>query len=287
MPDPTALEVSSSTVSAPSSSSSGNLPGSNQPGAVAPDAASPTGPQPSSTPQSQEQRTRTPERPSYVLDSEWDVATGKIREDLFGKRVSDLAAFKAEQDIRRNSLPTAPDKYEIKLPPDFQAPQGVQFQFDQNSPELKRAREIAHTRGVDQETFSDMLGVFAATKIAEQQNLAVARNAELAKLGSAAPQRIGAIETWLKARVGQKADLIIAQMRNYPVASMVEAFEDIVRLFSHQGGADYSQSGRAQPDNNGKIEGYDTMTFEQRRLAQDMRAGRVIAPSGHMAANPR
>lgn len=273
-----------------SSSSSTSQPASNPQSQGAQGAASPTGQQaPQTTPQGQDQGRQgsAPQRPPYVLESEWDITSGRIRDDVFGKRVSELAAFKAESDIRKHSLPTSPDKYEIKLPPDFRAPEGVRFEFDANSADLKRARDIAHARGVDQETFSDMLGVYAATKIGEQQQLATARTAELAKLGSAAGQRIDAIDTWLHSQVGTKADLIVSQLKNYPVASMVEAFEELARQFSHQGSAPYSQSGRAQPENDGKIEGFDSMTFEQKRAAQDARAGRTIVPSGRMAASGR
>ena len=183
-------------------------------------------------------------------------------------------AHKIEAEARKAALPQSPDKYEIKLPPDFKPPEGVKFEFDMNSPELKRFREIAHQRGMDQESFSDALGVYAANKVGELQRLSVARNAELAKLGSAAPARLDAIETWLKARVGTKANVIVAQLKNYPVASMVETFEGLMRQFSGQGAADFSQSGRQQQEDTGRISGYENMSFAQRRAAQDADAAR-------------
>jgi hypothetical protein len=39
--------------------------------------------------------------------------------DFAEKQVTDALAFRAEHDVRRQSLPTAPDKYEVKLPADF------------------------------------------------------------------------------------------------------------------------------------------------------------------------
>lgn len=188
--------------------------------------------------------------------------------------VANALKFKSEQDIRKSGLPPTADGYKIELPADFQAPQGVRFEFDPNSADLKRARELAHARGVDQETFSDMLGVYAANKIAEQQTLGVARNAEMQKLGSAGPNRIAAVEMWLKSQVGGKANLIVAQLKNFPVAGMVEMFEQLARNASNQGGADYSQSGRQQEDNTGKIPGYENMSFAQKRAAQDAAAAR-------------
>lgn len=248
---------------------------------------SPTGhPAPQPTPQDP----ATPvsaQRPPYVLNSEWDSSSGKVRDDVFGQRVSDLMARDAEAQIRKQSLPTAPDKYEVKLPADFKAPADVKFELDNNDPLLGRARELAHQRGLTQEEFSDFLGVYAASKIGEQQHLATARDAQMALLGSAANQRIDAVETWLKARVGVKADGIVAQLKNFPVAAYVEAFEEIVRQFSHQGSSQPNNSNRAQQENNGEIPGYAGMTFEQKRAAQDVRNGRVIQPTGRMAAGGR
>lgn len=278
MTDQTTQGANSQQASGQSSSSSSGQSQSGQSAQGAQGAGSQTGHQEhQTTQQGQGTQGSAPQRPAYVLESEWDSTAGRVNDEAFGKRVSELAAFRAEHDIRKNSLPAAPDKYEIKLPVDFKAPEGVNFQFDENSADLKRAREVAHARGIDQETFSDMLGVYAATKIGEQQTFANARNAELAKLGSAAQNRIDAIETWLKARTGTKAETIVAQLKNYPHAGMVEMFEEVIRQFSHQGSAPFSQSGRSTPEpTDGKIAGYDGMTFEQKRAAQDQARGHTI-----------
>lgn len=193
----------------------------------------------------------------------------------------------AEAQIRKNSLPGDPTKYDVKLPQDFQAPQGITFQFDQNDPMLAKSRELAHKRGLTQEEYSDFLGVYAATKISEHQQLSQARDAQKALLGSAADSRIAQIETWLRGRVGTKADGLVAQLKNFPVAAYVEAFEELARQFSHQGGASAPAGGRVEPDNSGRIAGYETMTFEQRRAAQDAAAGRTITPAGRMPARGR
>jgi hypothetical protein len=136
-------------------------------------------------------------------------------------QVRDALAHQAEQAVRKQTLPQSPDGYEVKLPAGFKAPEGVRFEFDMNDPGLAQFRQLAHARGMDQQTFSDALGVYAANKIGENQKLHTARAAELGKLGSAANQRIDAIETWLKSRIGAKAGLFVGQMRNYPVAAGV------------------------------------------------------------------
>jgi hypothetical protein len=190
-------------------------------------------------------------------------------------QVNDALKFKSEQDIRKSSLPAVPEGYKIELPADFQAPHGVKFEFDQNSAELQNFRKLAHARGLDQQTFSEALGIYAANRIGEQQTLGVARDAEMQKLGSAGVNRIAAVEVWLKSQVGAKANLIVAQLKNYPVAGMVEMFEQLAKNASSQGGAVYSQSGRQQQeDNTGKIPGYENMNFAQKRAAQDAQAAK-------------
>jgi hypothetical protein len=215
-------------------------------------------------------RGHSPARDSREQQAPQEERMVKVRDsDHSEQAVVDALAFKAEQDVRKQSLPPSPDKYEVKLPPSFKAPEGVKFEFDMNDPALKNFREMAHARGMDQETFSDALGIYAANKISEQQRLAPARAAELSKLGSAAENRINSVETWLKARVGNKADLIVSQMRAYPVAAMVETFETLMRDFSNQGGADFTQHGRSEQERpTGKIAGYENMTFAQKRAAQ-------------------
>ena len=178
-------------------------------------------------------------------------------------------AHKLESDARAAALPQSPDKYDVKLPGDFKAPEGANFEFNKDDPLLARARELAHKRGLSQEEFSDFLGVYAASRIGEQQTLQTAREAQKAQLGSAADSRIAAIDTWLHARVGQKADLIVSQLKVYPVASMVEAFEGIMREFSNQGSAPYSGNNRADPDPTPQVPTFDGKNFFQVRAAQD------------------
>jgi hypothetical protein len=190
---------------------------------------------------------------------------------------SDLRAAisaKAEADSRRATLPAGPADYRVELPRDFQSPAGMRFELDAADPLIGRARELAHARGIDQGTFSDMLGVYAATKIGEQQMLSNARDAELSKLGSTAQNRVDAVSTWLRARVGPDADVLVNQLARYPHAKMVSAFERIIKSFSNQGGAEFSQGGRNVEDNNsgGKIADYENMSFVGRRVAQMQRS---------------
>jgi hypothetical protein len=52
------------------------------------------------------------------------------------------------------------------------------------------------------------------------------------------------------------------------IAAQVNAFEKLQAKMSNQGGAGFSQQHRAQQDDT-KIPGFENMSFEQRRFAQD------------------
>lgn len=208
------------------------------------------------------------ERPAYVPEKYWNTEKAEVRADDFTRDFNDLSAFKAEADVRKNSLPAAPDKYEIKLPEGFKPPEGMEFQFNADDPALAQARALAHAKGWSQQDFSEALGIFASTKIGELQSINTAKQAEMNKLGSTGPQRIDAIETWFKAKIGDKANVLVQTLKNFPVAANVEALEGVIRLFSTQGGTTFSQSGRDGGDDKGEIAGYDGMSFAQRRAAQ-------------------
>jgi hypothetical protein len=184
--------------------------------------------------------------------------------------VQSAIAGRAEAQVRRSALPSAPEGYEAKLPPSFQAPPGVTFEFDAASPELARARAIAHAQGLSQETFSELLGCFAATQINGQMQQQQLREKNLAALGAAGPARIAAVSQWLAAKAGKDGAVVADFIQKFPSAPLVRSLENVIRAFSHQGGADFSQSHRANQAEEGKIPGYENMSFVQRRVAQHM-----------------
>jgi hypothetical protein len=175
-------------------------------------------------------------------------------------------ARQGAEDARKLTLPTTPEAYELKVPADFKPPADVKFEFNPNDPTIARARQLALNRGLDQDTFSDFLGCYAAERIAEASKINTARNAEIAKLGTMAPQRIDAIKTFVHATCGSELGGALEQM--LVTAKHVEAFESIINKFSRQGGTQFSQAHREGEPPKGTIPGFATMSFEQRRVAQ-------------------
>jgi hypothetical protein len=108
--------------------------------------------------------------------------------------------------------------------------------------------------------------VYAAERISEASKINTARNAEISKLGSMAPQRIDAIRTFIHATCGSDLGAAIEQM--LCTSKQVEGFEKIINQFSRQGGTPFSQGHREGEPPKGTIPGYANMSFEQKRAAQ-------------------
>src|SRR6185437_3661724 len=95
------------------------------------------------------------------------------------------------------------------------------------------------------------------------------RDVNMKQLGTAAPQRVEAVATWLQARAGADGKAMANFLRQYPSAPIVRSMESLMRAFSNQGGAEFDQRHRETVEQNaGKIPGYDGMSFVQRRTAQ-------------------
>jgi hypothetical protein len=222
-------------------------------------AARAAGQQPGAEQQSDQQRSESQPPAGGEKIKIGDV---EISPDEFKK----VMQFKGEQDARKLTLPKDANGYTLDLPADFKPPAGVKFEFNKNDPGLAQIRDVAFKRGWDQSTLSDALGVYAANKIAEGTRINGARAAEIAKLGSAAPQRIDAVKTFMHGTCGSDLGGAIEQM--LCTAKQVEAFEKIINQFSRQGGTQFSQAHRESEPPRGTIPGYANMTFEQRRAAQ-------------------
>jgi hypothetical protein len=196
---------------------------------------------------------------------------------------SDLLAAmgeRAEAASRKATLPADPDAYEIKLPDGFQAPEGVRFEFLPSDPALKSAREVAHKHGIPQDVFSEMLGVYASTKMGEAIRNAQLKDVNMRQLGTAGPQRVEAVATWLQARAGADGKTMANFLRQFPSAPIVKTMENLMRAFSNQGGADFSQSHRAEREEAaGRIPGYDNMSFTEKRVHQMAQAAQ--RPGGY------
>ncbi len=207
-----------------------------------------------------------PARPEYIPENWWDADKGFKVDDL-----NALAAFKAEYDANRAQVPEKPDGYKPALPQDFQLPEGIvipegESLIDENDPRILKAREFAHAKGLSQSDFEELIGLGVNLDLAEQATMqeAVAKQKEL--LGPKATDRIGAVKTWIAAKL--PADLAESLTSTMFTAKQVQAFETLMRL--NRGAVPGNPgAGRDGVGSSPGIEGYDKMNFRQRMAAID------------------
>lgn len=204
-------------------------------------------------------------RPDYIPETHWDAEKNAPKPE-FGQFVKDHVAFKAADDSRKLTLPKTPDDFKLALPKDFKPPEGIEFKLDETDPLFAQARTWAHKNGLSQNEFETGIGMIAASKVADQQMIQTARNAEIAKLGVNGTARVTALNTWLDAKgyAPLKGMLVTAEI--------VSTFEKLMK--DAQGGSTFSQSHRESPDEPGKIPGIEKMNFREARAAQDAYAAR-------------
>jgi hypothetical protein len=144
--------------------------------------------------------------------------------------------------------------------------------FNTNDPSLIAARNMAHSMGLSQDQFSQILGVYASHVAGQEAVLAERSRAEIAKAGVNAPQRVDAVSKWITGMVGA-ADA--APIRATLITDAhLRFFEGLMSKLTSQGSASFSQSHRVPADDKTSIPGYANMSFEQRRFAQDTQRNR-------------
>jgi hypothetical protein len=194
--------------------------------------------------------------------------------ELSAAEWNEVAAFKAADDSRRATLPKEAD-YKIELPADFVVPQGIEFSLKTDDPAYGHLRKMASEVGLSQEQFSKAIGIYAAQKVGEAQKLQMALAAERQKMGPTGTARMTAVQTFLNAKLGDLAASLILPLAT---EKQVRAYERIMQLVTGQGAADFSGAHRDPPTDGrtgGRIPGFESMTFTQRRAAQDAaKAGR-------------
>jgi hypothetical protein len=181
------------------------------------------------------------------------------------QELREFLTAKGEAELRKATLPATPNDYVPALPENFKLPDGVDFKVDAADPMLADARNWAHSRGMDQSAFSELIGIYATSKAKEQALYNTAAAAEVAKLGANGVQRVSAIDVWLR---GQLGDDLAAPVRSVLVTEkIVRAWETVIQKFQSQGVASFSQAHR-EPGNAGggrvSDEQYAKMTSGER-----------------------
>jgi hypothetical protein len=223
------------------SSSSQSPPPSGAP-AAQPGASSTPAPSPSPETQATPAPATRPEWTVGLPDKFWDAGKNEVKGADLRTEIDRLRASEAAETSRKASVPPA-DSYKLEFAKDYQLPAGTQWTWDTADPTLvTAARQFANEAGLSQDGFSKLLGIYAASRIGEDQRFATAKQAEIGKLGVNAPTRVDAVNTWLEAQLG--TDLSGALRQGMLTAKSIEAYESLMRRFTSQGVSGNPAAGR-------------------------------------------
>jgi hypothetical protein len=201
-------------------------------------------------------------------------STEKLKVGKYEVSEAEIASMmdrQSQDDLRKATIPATPADYKLELSPGAKLPGDAEYKFDGNDPSMVALKNWSHAKGFDQSTLSEMLTLYAS-HVAQQESVIAERSrAEIAKAGPNSPQRIDAVGRFITAEVGE-ADA--KQIRALIVTdSMLRYHERMIAKISNQGVASFSQQHRTAPETN-SIPGYENMSFEQKRYAQEQNAAR-------------
>jgi hypothetical protein len=193
------------------------------------------------------------------------------RDEISEQELADLRTRQAADAVRKAAFDAAlpnPDSYRAELPSDFKPPAGLEFKIDTADPAYAQFKQLAHELRLPQEAFSKFLGIKAGMDVGTQASIDAARTKEVAKLGGAGPARIDNVTRMMDGYgLGALKPSLVT-------AAQVEALEAHFARLETQGAASFSQKHRVAPPSDDRIPGYESMSFEQRRFAQDTLASR-------------
>lgn len=142
------------------------------------------------------------QRPEGLSDAFWDTEKNEVKlNDLLADHGT-LSKYKSEMDAKFTARPESMDKYELRIPDSVTLPDGVTFEFDQDSPLVKSARQMAFDAGMGQEGFDSLVATYLDEKLQtyskSETEAQEAYQAELVKLGERGKERVSAVESYLK-----------------------------------------------------------------------------------------
>jgi hypothetical protein len=184
--------------------------------------------------------------------------------------VRGLMERKGIEDSRKATMPKDAAGYELKLPENFEMPPGVgEFKWaleDSTSAAiLGQAKAFAHSVGLDQASFSQMMGLFASYRLGEQAQFNAVQKQQLEMLGPNAAIRVDSVARWLDAAIGTKASESLR--KSMFTASQVQAYESLMRAFVGQGvhgNVGAARDGGAEQPGKISDEAYNKLSFTDR-----------------------
>jgi hypothetical protein len=195
--------------------------------------------------------------------------------ELSAREWQDLAAHKAESDLRKAQVPASANEYKLELPKDLKLPTAFALAKENDprfGPGIAAAREWAHKNQLSQGQFSDLLAIYATTVSHSELMIQNAARAEQEKMGISGPARIDAISMFLRGRYGDTAAM--PMIWTLKTASQVEIWENIITKL--QGATGFNAGGRIAPEPASPTDAqWNAMSYTQQKAYAEAATARA------------
>jgi hypothetical protein len=169
-------------------------------------------------------------RPEGLPDTLWDADAKAPKWTDVTARLTRADELEAAETARKEGVPTEAKDY--KLDPSGDALVGLDGKpaaIDAANPLAQAVTSVAHKHGLPQAVVSDFARAYIETELAGEKAIKEALDAEVAKLGDKATERVTAVQTFIRAHCGADADAAIAGLGS---AGAVQAFEALMAKFT-------------------------------------------------------
>lgn len=149
----------------------------------------------------------------------------------------------------KSAAPETPDAYELTFGDKLKDKDGNVIALDDKHPLIPEFRKAAHEAGLDQAQFSAFAKLYAEAELAREQTRAAdieaAGQAEIAKLGDNAKERIRGVDAFLIAQLGDK--VAAGLIETLTSAAAYSALEALSKKFT----ANRAPDGASQAEQHG------------------------------------
>lgn len=188
------------------------------------------------------------------------------RFEVTESEIAGMLDRQSAEDLKRATLPATAADYRPELPEGLTLPGGREYKFDANDPTMAAAQNWAHSKGLSQSEFSEVLAIYASHEAQKESVLAEVARAEIAKAGANAGQRVDAIGKWIRGEVGDAdAKPILATI---VTDAHLRFYEGLQHKITSQGSASFSQRHREIPDDRPSDETWNSWSYHQKREYQ-------------------
>ena len=183
------------------------------------------------TQSTENQETKTVEKPEYVPDKFWNKDLNEINveelsssynslEKKLGARTDELSK-QVREDIEKEKRSKVPENYEIAKP---ELEEGVDVDINADMPLLQWWQKTAKDNGLTQEQFNEGINAFVNNEVSALPSV----DEEKKSLGDNATARIEAAELWSKKNLSTDAYETMSKIASS--ANGVKLIEEIMKL---------------------------------------------------------